>query len=294
MAMAQKLREVLEKPGVMHQMPCCYDALSAKMIEAAGFEVTFMSGFGVSSSRLAVPDTQLISYSEMLDTGRNICDATTIPVIGDADTGYGNAINVKRTVRGYAAAGFAGLMIEDQVAPKRCGHTPGKQVLGFDEACARIQAAVDARDELVASGHGDILIMARTDALALHGLDEAIRRMKAFEAIGADILFLEALRDESEMAAFCSASTKPKMVNLVENGKTPMLPPRQLEQLGFAICARPLTCILAAMTAINGALAAIKRGDEPDGLASFDDLKNLVGFPEYYEEEKRYAVPPGN
>jgi 2-methylisocitrate lyase-like PEP mutase family enzyme len=152
-------------------MPCCWDALSARLIERAGFPLTFMSGFAVSAARLALPDTQLISYAEMLDQGRSICDAVQIPVIGDADTGYGNAVNVKRTVTGYARAGFAAAMIEDQLAPKRCGHTRGKDVVSRGEAIARIQAAVDARDE----GAG-VLILARTDAAAVHGLDEAIAR----------------------------------------------------------------------------------------------------------------------
>ena len=158
-AQARGLEELL-RSGSLVVMPCCFDALSAKLIEQAGFPLTFMSGFAVSATRLGVPDTGLISYGEMLDQGRNICSAVSIPVIGDADTGYGNAMNVKRTVRGYAAAGFACAMIEDQLAPKRCGHTRGKQVLGRDEAASRVRAAVDARDE---QGCGS-LSMARMDA----------------------------------------------------------------------------------------------------------------------------------
>ena len=158
-------------------MPCCFDALSARLIEQAGFAATFMSGFGVAAARLAMPDTGLISFGEMLDQGRSICQATTLPVIGDSDTGYGNALNVKRTVREYARAGFAAVMIEDQVAPKRCGHTAGKAVVERDEAILRIRAACDARDE-----GADILILARTDARATHGLDEAIARARAFAA----------------------------------------------------------------------------------------------------------------
>jgi 2-methylisocitrate lyase-like PEP mutase family enzyme len=167
-------------------MPCCWDALSARLIERAGFPLTFMSGFAVSAARLALPDTQLISYAEMLETGRAICGAVSIPVIGDADTGYGNALNVKRTIAGYAQAGFAAAMIEDQLAPKRCGHTRGKDVVSRGEALARIRAALDARDE----GAG-ILILARTDAAAVHGLDEAIGRAQAFRDAGADILFVK-------------------------------------------------------------------------------------------------------
>jgi 2-methylisocitrate lyase-like PEP mutase family enzyme len=169
---AKALKELLNRPGLL-PFPCCFDALSARLIERSGFALTFMSGFAVSAVRLGAPDTGLISYGEMVDQGRNICSAVSIPVIGDGDTGYGNAINVKRTVRGYADAGFAGVMIEDQVAPKRCGHTRGKAVVSRDEALARIRAAVDAREE-----GSDILIMARTDSLATDGLEESKRAIR--------------------------------------------------------------------------------------------------------------------
>ena len=187
---ANRLRRVLTSPGLA-LMPCCFDALSARLIQRAGFDLTFMSGFAVSAARLGAPDTGLISYGEMLDQGRNICASVDIPVLGDADTGYGNPINVKRTVNGYAQVGFACLMIEDQVAPKRCGHTRGKQVVERAEALTRIRAAVDARKE-----GRDILILARTDARATHGLEEALWRAQAFADLGADIVFVEAPRDE--------------------------------------------------------------------------------------------------
>ncbi len=185
---AGRLRALLDQ-GRLLVMPCCFDALSAKLIERAGFPLTFMSGFAVSATRLGLPDTGLISYGEMVDQGRGICAAVSIPVIGDGDTGYGNALNVKRTVEGYARAGFAAVMIEDQVAPKRCGHTRGKAVTGRTEALDRIRAAVDARDE-----RGDILILARTDARATHGLDEALIRARAFAEAGAMTGALEDLR----------------------------------------------------------------------------------------------------
>ena len=167
-ARTQKLRTILAE-DTCHPMPCCWDGLSAKMIADAGFAFTFMSGFAVSVARLGQPDVGLISYGEMLDQGRNICAAVDIPVIGDGDTGYGNALNVERTVKGYMQAGFASIMIEDQVAPKRCGHTKGKLVVEREEALDRVRAAVNARNE----ADGDIMILARTDARALHGLDEA-------------------------------------------------------------------------------------------------------------------------
>ncbi len=280
---ADRLRTLLQGPEIII-MPCCYDALSARLIERAGFALTFMSGFAVSAARLAMPDTGLISFGEMLDQGRNICAAVGIPVIGDGDTGYGNAVNAKRTVGAYAAAGFAGIMIEDQVSPKRCGHVRGKQVVGFDEACARVQAAVDARDE-----GADILVMARTDARGTDGLDEGLRRIRAFAEIGADMLFLEAPRSEAEMRAFCDAAPQPKMANMVEHGDTPILPPARLQAMGFKLAAYPLTLLLACLPAIEGALAALKEGRAPGGLASFEHLKEVVGFPAYERESTRYG-----
>ena len=183
---AARLRKLLAE-DTCHVMPCCWDGLSAKMIGDAGFGFTFMSGFAVSASRIGAPDTGLISFGEMLDQGRNICAATDIPVIGDGDTGYGNALNVRRTVDQYARAGFGAVMIEDQVSPKRCGHTKGKLVVDRDEAFNRIKAAVDARE-----AGADIMILARTDARHGHGLDEAIDRAKGFSDLGADMLFVEA------------------------------------------------------------------------------------------------------
>src|SRR5689334_8316903 len=187
------LRKVLAAPNI-EVMPGCYDALSAKLIAAARFKVTFMSGFAVSAARLGLPDTGLISFAEMLDSVRScVSGAATIPLIADGDTGYGNALNVQRTVLEYARAGAAAVMIEDQVSPKKCGHTRGKQVISRAEARMKVRAAVDARSD------ADILILARTDARAVHGFDEALARCHDFEAEGADIIFLEAPESEAEM-----------------------------------------------------------------------------------------------
>jgi len=265
-------------------MPCCFDALSARMIERAGFPLTFMSGFAVSAARLGLPDTGLISYGEILDQGRNICAAVSIPVLGDADTGYGNAVNVKRTVRGYAQAGFACAMIEDQLWPKRCGHTRGKQVVERAEALARIKAAVDARAE-----GADILVMARTDARATDGLEEALWRAKAFAELGADIVFVEAPHDEAEMARVCAEVPAPQMANMVEGGDTPVLPPKHLEALGYRIAAYPLTLLSAAMKAMEQALSEMAAGRHPDALLKdFAALREAVGFEDYYRDEERY------
>jgi 2-methylisocitrate lyase-like PEP mutase family enzyme len=280
----EKLRQLLAGPEVL-ALPGCFDALSARLIERAGFKAAFMGGFAVSASRIGAPDTGLISYSEMLDQGRDICAAVALPVIGDGDTGYGNAVNVGRTVRGYAQAGFACVMIEDQVAPKKCGHTEGKRVVGRDEAFARIQAAVDARDEGC-----DILIMARTDANATDGMDEAIQRARTFAEIGADITFLEAPRDEGEMRRYCAEVPGPKMANMVEGGDTPLLAPEKLAEIGYKIALYPLTLMLAGLKAMEDALGAMRDGAHPVGLAEFAHLRDVVGFPAYYDAEKKYTT----
>jgi len=270
-------------------MPCCFDALSARLIEQAGFPLTFMSGFAVSAARLASPDTGLISYGEMVDQGRNICEAVKIPVIGDGDTGYGNPVNVKRTVHGYARAGFACVMIEDQQAPKRCGHTRGKQVVERSEALVRMRAALDAQAEVRATG-GDILILARTDAHATHGLDEAIERARSFAGMGADIAFVEAPRSVEELERIGEAIPGPKLVNLVEDGDTPLLSPPAFEALGFKIAAHPLTLLSAAAGAMRDALGALRERQPCEGLLPFVDLQELVGFPQYDEELARYDL----
>jgi 2-methylisocitrate lyase-like PEP mutase family enzyme len=281
---AQRLRDLLQSPGIL-TMPGCHDAISAKLIERSGFEATFMSGFAVSAARLGLPDTGLISYAEMLDQGRAICDAVSIPVFGDGDTGFGNPINVKRTVRGYAAAGFACVMIEDQLAPKRCGHTHGKAVVGRDEALMRIQAAVDARN-----AGADILIMARTDARGTEGLDEAITRCRQFREIGADITFLEAPESEEEMRRYCTEVGGPKMANMIEFGRTPLLPPAQLAAIGYRIAVYPLTLLNVSILAMRDALEALRDGRAPSRLLNFEQLTSCVGFPEYCAEEARYKL----
>lgn len=283
MKTVDRLRQLLAEPGIL-VVPGCYDALSARLIERAGFRAAFMSGFAVSASRLGLPDTGLISYAEMAGQGRDICSAVSIPVCGDGDTGYGNAVNVKRTVRGYANAGFACVMIEDQVSPKRCGHTRGKQTVDREEAFSRIRAAVDARNE-----GADILIMARTDANATEGLDEAVFRARTFYEIGADITFLEAPLTEDEMRTYCEQVPGPKMANMLEQGKTPILSFEKLREIGFKIVACPLTAMLAGLRSMENALSLLKRGEYPEGLADFNHLREIAGFPDYYEEEKRYV-----
>ncbi len=283
--MAAKLREKIANGDFM-PMPCCFDALSAKMIEQAGFGVTFMSGFAASASRLGQPDLGLMSYAEVVDQARNITDAISIPVIVDGDTGYGNAMNVRRTVEGFAKAGCAGVLIEDQLAPKRCGHTPGKDVVSRDEAFDRIKAAVDARQEGT-----DILIMGRTDANHTHGLDEAIHRGKQYQEIGADIVFIEAPKTVEEMDTICREVPGCHMANIVEGGLTPNLSMEQLQDVGFQFVAYPLTLLAASMQAMKQTLE-LMRQDLPraNHLMDFEELRDRIGFNEYYETSQVYET----
>lgn len=275
-----ELRRLLQEEPDILCMPCCFDAFSARLIQQDGFPLTFMSGFAVAAARLGLPDTGLISYAEMVDQGRAICEAVTIPVIGDGDTGYGNAVNVQRTLAGYVRAGFAGIMIEDQRSPKRCGHTAGKEVVDRDEAFRRIRAAVEARARLRACGE-DILILARTDARGPLGLREAIERARGFSRLGADILFVEAPRTEAEMRAVCREAPGSHLVNIISGGLTPALPPAELQELGFRIVAYPLALLSAAGQAMREALAALWTGEVPERSLSFDEVRAIVGFPAY-------------
>ena len=286
MTPAQKLRELLAEP-TLAIMPGCFDGLSAKLVAEAGFRVTFMSGFAVSAARLGLPDTGLISFAEMLDSLRNCCGAAVkIPLIGDGDTGYGNALNVQRTVREYARAGAAAVMIEDQVSPKKCGHTRGKEVISREEARLKIRAAVEAKAD------ADILIMARTDARAVDGFDAALERCRDFEAEGADIIFLEAPASEDEMRQFCRAMGKPCMANMVPGGKTPILSPAQLQAIGYKLALYPVMLMSSAVAAMQATLEALRPESNapPPPSVSFAELQQVVGFPDYWEREGRYKA----
>ena len=282
---AKQLRTLLEQ-DTCHLMPCCFDALSARLVEQAGCALSFMSGFSVAAARAGLPDTGLLTVTEMLDQGRSICDAVSIPVIADGDTGHGNAANVQRTMHQFAKAGFAGIMLEDQVAPKRCGHTGVKAVVDRDSAIARIQAAVDARNQ-----GADLVIVARTDARSAlatsHGdqaaLEEALWRLKTFAELGADVLFLEAPRSEREMLRFCEEVPGKRMANMLEGGITPLLSTERLGSMGFALAAYPLTLLSTAAFAMRQALVDLQAGNTPEQMLSFKELKTLVRFDSYLE-----------
>jgi 2-methylisocitrate lyase-like PEP mutase family enzyme len=279
-----QLRAILAEPGA-EVMPGVFDAMSARLVERAGFRASFMSGFAVAAARLAMPDTGLISYTEMANQGQNMCDAVSMPIIGDGDTGYGNAINVRRTVEGFARAGFACVMIEDQVSPKRCGHTRGKKTVDRAEAFARIKAAIDVKNDGT-----DILIMARTDANATEGFNEALYRAKKFAELGADITFLEAPKDVEQMRTYCEQVPGPKMANMVEQGDTPVLSPKELGDIGYKIVVHPLTLLMAGIKAMEDVLTQFKNGTYSEDSYDFSHLRDVVGFPEYYEAEKKYAT----
>ena len=278
----KRLRELLQAPGCRH-LPTCFDALSAVLVQQAGFELTFMSGSWVTATRLGGPDMGLITQSEMSDQLRHICAAVPgLPVLADGDTGYGNAMNVRRTVVEYARAGAAAIMIEDQVEPKRCGHFDGKAVISRNEARMKIRAAVDAAKSCGA------LIVARTDARAPEGFAEAMARCEAFVAEGADIVFLEAPQSVQEMQEFARSMPVPAVANIVPGGKSPVLSRAQLEDFGFKLAVyHPL--IFAAVHGMREALQRMRTESVPGPLAlSFDEMKRIVGLPEYQQQALRY------
>lgn len=233
---AARLRSLYEQNDLL-VAPCCYDVLSARMIEQAGFEMTFMSGFAASASRNGMPGLGWMSYGEVLDHVRNIAEATPLPFVADADTGYGNAMNVLRTVKGFAHAGAAAVMIEDQIAPKCCGHTQGKAGVARNVAFDRIKAAVDARED------EDVMILARTDARSEFGLGDAIARAQTFYDLGADIIFIEAPQTVDEMSQIYQERPGLLMANMLECGVTPILAQPELLDMGFNLAAYPLTLL---------------------------------------------------
>ncbi len=287
---APTLRALLTRPGLT-VVSSCFDAMSARLIERAGFQVAFMSGYAVSATQLALPDAGLISFDEMAAQGRRICEAVHIPVIGDADTGFGNPVNVKRTVRGYHRAGFACAMIEDQVYPKRCGFAQGLAVVGREEALTRLRAALDARTEIQAAG-GDILVIGRTDSRGPEGLDEALWRAEAFADLGADIVYFEGPQSEAEMAELNRRVDVPTMLAQVEKADRPLLSPKQAEALGYDLALFGLTLLNASLRAMRDALALMAAGGHPgpDRLMPFEELYETVGFDDYYAEERRYVA----
>jgi carboxyvinyl-carboxyphosphonate phosphorylmutase len=276
-------RELLAGPEPV-LAPGAYDALSARLVERAGFPAVYMTGFGASASLLGRPDVGLLSFAEMADHARRIVQAVGVPVIADADDGYGNPLNVMRTVREYAAAGVAALHVEDQVAPKRCGHMEGKEVIDAGEMVEKVRAAVEAR------GDTELLIIARTDARAVEALDGALERARRYREAGADALFVEAPETETEIEAVAAAFPDvPLVFNWVDGGKTPELPLDRIRALGFVLVIFPVTTLFAAARAVGDVLARI-REDGTNDVPGFDAFTDMIGLPEVRALEARFAA----
>lgn len=285
---ALKLRELIDRDGMI-LAPGSYDAMSAKLVEEAGFPVVYMTGFGTAASMLGKPDVGLLTMSEMVSNASCIARAVEIPLIADADTGYGNPLNIGRTVREYENGGVSGIHIEDQVFPKKCGHMQGKQVIPAEEMIQKIRAAVDARSSK------DFIIIARTDSRAVEGIDSAINRAKSYKKAGADVLFVEAPESRAEIEKV-SKSLKgyTLLFNGLEGGKTPSLSYEELERLGFKIVLFPLGALLTAHKAIRELLSVIKKEGTPKNALSqmtgFNEFLDFIGLPEIKNMENRYGV----
>ena len=285
---AARLRELLNS-GQTVVAPGAFDPLAARLVEEAGFAAVYMTGFGTSAALLGRPDVGLLTMTEMADSAGRIAACVDIPLIADADTGYGNPLNVIRTVGAYEAAGVAGLHIEDQVAPKKCGHMEGKLVIGADEMAQKVRAAVDARTD------PDFVIIARTDARAVEGLDSALDRARRYRDAGADVLFIEALVSEAEIEAAAAAFPDvPLLFNWAEGGKTPPVSLDRLTELGYRIVIFPIGTLLAATAAMRRILKEIATAGTPASLLgelpTFGEFTDFIGLPEVREIEQRYIA----
>jgi methylisocitrate lyase len=284
---AQEIRDLLSenRPLVLGGV---YDALSTRLAHDAGFEVLFVGGFSVSATLLGEPDFGYLTQTEMADTARRLCRVTDRPLLVDADTGYGNALNVVRTVELYQEAGAAGLFLEDQVWPKRCGHMAGKRVVERGEWLAKLRAVLEARDER------DLFLVARTDARAAVSLDEAIERGKAAGDLGADAVFIEAPESVAEMEEIARAIPGPKVANMVEHGRTPLLSPAELHQLGFDLIVTPLAALTASARALQEAYALLRQHGtlrhHLDRLMPFDDFNRIVDLQRHFELDRRFRT----
>jgi 2,3-dimethylmalate lyase len=286
----RRLRELLAKSEPL-LAPGCYDALGARLVEEAGFDAVYMTGFGSSASRLGRPDVGLLTMPEMVENARLIVEAVDLPVIADADTGYGNPINVIRTVQAYERAGVAAIHLEDQVAPKKCGHMEGKQVIPMGEMAQKVRAAVDARQD------PDFVIIARTDANAVNGLEDALRRGRAYRDAGADVIFIEAPRSIEELQAIVQAfPDTPLLFNWAESGKTPLLTLDEISALGFKLVIFPVSLLFAATHAMLALLEVLKQGETPapfsPRMVTFAQFTQHIGLPEIQDLERRYGVNP--
>jgi methylisocitrate lyase len=279
------VRQLLERHGQL-VMPGVYDALSAKIAARAGFEVVFITGYSVSATLLGEPDFGLLTQTEVVSAAARICAVTDTPVIVDADTGYGNAINVIRTVEELTRAGAAGMFLEDQVWPKRCGHMKGKQVIALAEQLNKLRAAIDARKDQ------DFFIVARTDSRQALGLSEAITRGIAFKEAGADAVFIEAPQNKEEMKEIARQVPGPLVANMLERGVTPLMDPAELKELGFQMIVWPLAPLYSVAKTLAETYGTLRREGSTikilDKLMTFDDFNEIVGLNEKYAADARY------
>ncbi len=287
MAATTSLRARLGQDGIL-VAPGCFDMISGKLVEEAGFEAVYLSGNGHTASHLGLPDAGYATLTEMVTRVHHLARSVRIPVIADADTGYGNALNARLTVQEYEQAGAAALHIEDQVNPKKCGHTLGREVIPAEEMALKVEAAVDARRS------DDFLIIARCDARTTLGLDEAIRRGQLYARAGADLIFVESPESEEEFRRVAEEVDAPVMANMVESGRSPLLSAQRLEQLGFKLVIFPATAWLAAVHAIREVLATLKQDGTSaarhNRMVTLDDYHRLMGFLEVWQLEQRFGL----
>jgi 2,3-dimethylmalate lyase len=285
MSKAEMIRRFLKEKGQLI-MPGVYDALSAKIASKTGFEVIFITGYSLAATMLGEPDFGILTQTEMLSAARRICSVTDVPVIVDADTGYGNAINVIRTVDELIRIGAGGMFLEDQVWPKRCGHMKGKQVIPLEEQLKKLHAATDTKN------NRDFFIVARTDARQTLGLNEAITRGIAFKQAGADAVFIEAPESKEEMREISRNVPGPLVANMLERGVTPLMRPQELRDLGFDLVVWPLTPVYSVAKSLTEVYRTLRREgtttDILDRLMPFDEFNRIVGLEEKYQLDQKY------
>ncbi|WP_206454562.1 isocitrate lyase/PEP mutase family protein [Aurantimonas marina] len=266
--------------------PGIYDLISALIADRMGFPALYVTGYGTVASSLGLPDAGIATYSDMIGRIAQMARMTETPIIADADTGYGGLLNVRHAVRGYEAAGVSAIQLEDQVFPKKCGHTPTRQVVPSDEMVRKIQVAVDSRQ------NDDFLVIARTDARTAHGLDEAIRRAVAYGEAGADLIFAESPESVEEMARIGREIERPLIANMVNGGRTPLLPADELQALGFAVAIHPAAGFLSAAAALRTTYADLKANGintNRTELYSFAEFNELIGFEDVWAFDRRYG-----
>jgi len=279
------LKELLEKKEIL-VAPGAHDVLTAKVIEQVGFKAVYMTGYGQAASSLGKPDVGLLTMTEMLDRASKFVSAVDIPIIADADTGFGNALGVMRTVEMYEKAGVSAIQLEDQVAPKRCGHMTGREVVSMDEMIGKIEAAIEARQDK------DFLIIARSDARTTHGFEESLKRVKAYEKAGADIIFLESLESKEEMEILNKEISSPTLANMVEGGRTPLCTNGELERIGYSIAIWPTASTYMTAYMMKELMKELKHKGTTKGkmnqMISFKDFNNLIGLNDYNKLGEKY------